>query len=245
MPHPPEFSPEELDKSINKAIESGEYYKDALDWYFHRFLLPISQRSIMTFIASVTVIALFPVAASFNSLFPLSDAVPFIIWSKYTDEKYPELRRLGEDLTRAEEMFARYFLINYVKDREEYYPNSKQLNRERRSRVRSQSSRRVNREYDTLISPKNKQSFINRFSSHTGRTVTNLKVTFPENQAKLQHAFIRFDTEEKRVNHNTPATVTHWEAEVLFRLTDIDLILSRKKELRLLVQSYKVRQVFY
>lgn len=240
----PNLDAEALNASITTSIKNGQYFKDGFDWYCHRFLLPIAQRSILTIICIITLIAFIPVAYSFNYLFPLSDTIPFIIWSKYSDEKYPELIKLGESLENAEEMLVRHFVKSYVIDREEHYPKKRDLNKLRIGRIKQLSSRRVYREYTNFINVKNKASPTNLYGTHSSRDLTNFHIAFPGNQPKLVHTVIRYTATVKRVNSKQPAHVTHWEADITFRFTDIDLILSKKKDLRLLVQTYRVKQVF-
>lgn len=239
----PDFESQETYQDIHRMIEDGSYFRDALDWYAFTYLAPIWQRSIAFFVCLFMLIAAIPVIISFDHLYPLSTRIPFVVWAKYSEDQYPTLKKLAENMDNSEEMLIQYFIVNYIKDRETYLPGNRADMRYREARVREASSRRVDREYNRFTSPKNPDSPFAVYGKNSRRVISNIRVTFPKGQKKLALARATFDAYVSNVRNKQVINVTKWEAEISFRFTDLRLVLDEKRELQLNVQRYQVKQI--
>ncbi|MCH2038972.1 MAG: type IV secretion system protein, partial [Rickettsiales bacterium] len=182
---------------------------------------------------------------SVNSLYPLSTRIPFAIFANWnSDEYYPELRKLADQMVDSEKVIREYFLTNYVKDREEYAPPvddvKTKANQNRESRVMAQSNKRVQRTYKQYIDIYNPDGPYQVYGYHTSREVIDESIVFTYDKQDPSVVVVNFQTEESR---NNKSKKSNWKATITFSLTDIDVVLETRTELKLTVREYEVIRV--
>ncbi len=114
---------------VKDSVEDRSYFKDGLNWYFFRYLLPICDRTLLIFSAIIGVVILFCLVQMFQSALPLVEKIPIFVYSKDQANYFPHLvqLRLGpraksitSTATVVDEYVARYLIADYVKNREGY-----------------------------------------------------------------------------------------------------------------------------
>jgi type IV secretory pathway component VirB8 len=231
-----------LDHSITEMVESGQYYKDARDWYAQVYLAPAPHRSLLVIVGAVIAFSAAVVVVGVSNLFPLTTKVPFVTWSRESGNYYPKLIKLAEETESAELIMARYFLKKYIVDREEYRPGEGENQRLRMMRVLTQSSQRIGRSYEDMMNPRSPQSPEVLYARHTTRVIEDVIIELPSGKKNLTNATVYFNTLLKRKG-SKDETRQKWKAEIGFSLTDVDTVLKKKSQLKLLVSEYKVTEV--
>ena len=56
---------------IKKSVDDGSYFKDAVNWYFFRYVTPICDRTLLIFGAMIAFVVLFFLIQMVRSDFPL------------------------------------------------------------------------------------------------------------------------------------------------------------------------------
>ncbi len=114
---------------IKKSVDDGSYFKDAVNWYFFRYVTPICDRTLLIFGAMIAFVVLFFLIQMVRSAFPLVEEVPIFIQAGDTSLTFPNLINLkpkkgqaGYDpqITTVDEAVAKYLITDYVKERESF-----------------------------------------------------------------------------------------------------------------------------
>ena len=109
--------------NMREAIENGQYFNQAHQWYKEQFVRPISQRSWMMLTAGSAVFIALAALSSISSLMPLTNrpAIPASqtrIWDHVISGE-----RLRKDGMSRDAAVLRFFVEEYVKRRESYSGN--------------------------------------------------------------------------------------------------------------------------
>jgi type IV secretory pathway component VirB8 len=114
---------------IKKSVDDGSYFKDAINWYFFRYVTPICDRTLLIFGAIIAFVVLFFLIQMVRSAFPLVEEVPIFIQAKDRSLTFPNLINLkpkkdkdGYDpqIATVDEAVLKYLISNYVKERESF-----------------------------------------------------------------------------------------------------------------------------
>jgi type IV secretory pathway component VirB8 len=228
--------------SVVRMIETGQYFKDAQEWYAQVYLAPATQRSFMVIVMAAIVMAAFLTITSVDNLLPLTERAPFVTWSRTSEEYYPELKPLSDQNENIEHMVARYFISKYIQDRETYLPRNEEVQRARYSRVLAQSAKRVRRDYEQSIFASSANSFEQRYGRSFKREVRDIDVKFSHAGARLGEAEVHFTTEVIPLGQRE-GKQQRWAVKVNFAITDMEAVLEKTAPLRLLVRDYALSEV--
>lgn len=179
---------------IKTSVKDGSYFKDALDWYFFRYVTPICDRTLLIFGAIIAAFVLFFLIQMVRSAFPLVEAVPIFIEAQDQTVSFPSLARLkpkknenGYDpgVTTVDEAVAKYLISTYVKDREGYDFSSAEVEDVNRkfTRIRNASSSEEYRNFQLIMSKDNPNSPINQFGQSVVKTIEIKSVKFVKKEA--------------------------------------------------------------
>ncbi len=91
---------DEYNEFIKKSVKEGSYFKDAVDWYFMRYISPFCERTILIFAAVVSVIVLFYLTELIKGTFPLEEEFPVIIKAKDQSLYFPHLISIGSKVIK-------------------------------------------------------------------------------------------------------------------------------------------------
>ena len=237
------------DKNVNTEsysdyIKSGQYFKDARQWYAALFIAPFVQRSWLFVLA--TFIGLFFIMGIYNvmHILPLEDKVPYILEVDDSLTQSATIEPLSSKDEDAWVSVAMHLVKDYVSVRESYRFSEfrdKKLE-QRKQRIRKSSSKNVYQEYASLLNDSNPRSPIRLYRNEAVRNVEFDKVSFTrldETSAKVDVQFTATVNELK----TNKETSSKWKAELYFQLPVIDPEAQKGVTLSFLVTSYKVTPV--
>lgn len=226
-------------QQVKIAIQNGEFYKDAKEWYLSRFVQPLSLRAqvmlLSILILMATAISVYTIQRSF-----VSTAIPFAIWAKDQVTLYPRLQKLASRTEPLEISVARYFVSKYVELRESYnYLDFLDENKEAYLvKLQALSSRRSFKEYMEFMNPDdNPESPIVLYKNQIRRSIDIKSVSFNKVEGYLDSATIIFQATEKSKDSVHEST---YRAEVRFSISNIEKVASKKERLMFFVTSYQI-----
>lgn len=231
---------DEITRSIAKNIQSGQYYKDARDWYSFRYLAPITERSLLFVIMLVSIFSGVIAVITSNSMFPTTTEVPVVVKVDDSLEHYTAIHRLNEkssDNVDPYNAVAQYLVEHYVRIRESYDYTQFEP---QYLRMRGASSKKVFREFQQEMSLENPNSRTVRLGRHSTRTVQVVKFQFAEDNELMHKAWVTFETQT--MGGNQDAIKEMWAAEISFTMTDVATARSSKK-MEFRVTNYKVKKL--
>ena len=245
-----------LDKynpEIAEKVRSGNYYKEAWDWYALKYIYPVSQRTFFIFITMAAVAVTITGLVILYNFYPLKIRVPVAVDINDMSVDYARLVKMevpaNGDPTQP---MIEYLVQNYVQKIESY--NFKQIDRQLKFLSQFSSAplmQEIEKRYDT----RNLDSLVLKYRDHTTRTVkiTHVQVNMDEgfdlakakqNDIVVQnvpyHAIVDFESEEM----NMLGVIPHkWQALVDCTMTPVtlDKVTKTFKKLDFVVNNYSVR----
>jgi len=212
------------DQELYQKIKSGDYYKDALEWYNSIYIYPVVHR---TFLIVLTIFCLLTTIFGLYSIYdlmPLVKRIPVIAEVPNLGELYTTLNKIdvrNEDPTQG---VAIYLLGEYVAIRESYKYESLERNA---SFVKQLSSPALYNNYMNYMDIRNAASPVGRLKEHGSIEVRNISVNLPvpekpktpaENNNKSRQAAVFFELQEIS---NAGVTVNKYRADILFSMSEI------------------------
>lgn len=165
----------DLRHEIAKKIENGEYFQDAREWYKHKYIFPVIERSYLILITIISVITAILTFSTFNGLFPLQKS--FLIVAPVQDQvnDYAKILRIGESGQEKED--ADETLINFISGKfvgafENYnYENNFQQLRSNINFLTEFASPEVLNQYKYYISIRNPNSLMLKYKQQASRKI--------------------------------------------------------------------------
>lgn len=228
-------------RSISQSVKSGEYFKEAREWYIQSYVQVHTQR---LFVILAAVLALGFSAMIFGVTMGgyFTEKYPFPMYFDGQLDSFMQVTPLSRGVESVNTSVARYLLSKYVQDREGYDPVS--LNsgewEKKIQRVKAVSSRSVFSDYSTAVDPSNEDSPIIRYKLQTTRAISVDKVVLQEHLGVPISALIYYHATEIG-SDSQPST--KWVADVRFSMTNIVHKLKQKIKLQFTVTKYNVEQV--
>ncbi len=200
---------------IRYSVESGDFYKDAFEWYIFRYISPVCDRTWLFFTTIASVVITYILAIMVINSFPIKEKIPIIVQAKDTVLYYPIITPLrdSKDLKTVEESVIKYLLINYIKEREEYNfakITTNDLN-QRFNIIKNNSTPGEFRRFKSFVSLNNKNSPIKDFGKNVARKVAIESFSF---KREINEDFI--SKAKNFVYTELPS-----QANISFRLTEL------------------------
>lgn len=248
---------------VKESVEKKTYFKDALDWYFFRYVTPICDRTLLIFGAIIASVVLFFLFQLIKTSFPLVEKVPVFIAADDPSVSFPNIVALkpkkgkegyDQEIKTVDEAIAKYMLSIYIKERESYdfsKAETEEVNR-KFNRVKNLSSSDEYRNFQLIMSPENPASPIKDFGYPVVKSVNIESVKFARKQVdsfkdKLvefmssnipSEAEVRFSTITKtRTDTETKEEKLRYLAKIKFRFEGIK---KDQKTINFVVSSYKL-----
>lgn len=181
---------------IKSSVANGSYFKDAVNWYFFRYVTPICDRTMLIFGAMLAAVVLYFLIQMVQSAFPLVEEVPVFIKAQDQSVSFPNLvalkPRKGEagydpSVKTVDEAVAKYLIATYVEDREGFDFSKAEIAdvNNKFNRVRNTSSVAEYRVFQLIMSKDNPDSPINHFGQPVSKTVEieSVKLVQKESQS--------------------------------------------------------------
>ncbi len=205
---------------IKSSVDSGGYFKDALDWYFFRYVTPICDRTLLIFGAILAAVVLFFLVQMVKSAFPLVERVPVFVAAKDQTRYFPNLVVLKPKkktanydpaIATVDEAVVKYLLTTYIQDREGYDFSKAEIEdvNKKFNHVRNVSVASEYKNFQLIMSKDNPDSPIHQFGQNAKKIVTVDSVHLVKKEAK------DFTSKAKDYLSNKIPT----EAEVRFSVT--------------------------
>lgn len=253
---------------IKSSVDDGSYFKDALNWYFFRYVTPICDRTLLIFGAIVAAIVLFCLVQMVKSAFPLVEKVPVFLSAKDRSLYFPSLVNLkpkkgekGHDQTikTVDEAILKYLIVAYVENREGYDFSGAEVEdvNQKFNHVRNTSSSEEYSLFQAIMSKNNPNSPIRNFGQNVKKLIkvesvqlikdqpknfTNQAKEFLLNKIPTQ-AQIRFVATTKRVvsDSETKEESERYIVKISFIFDGVKK--DDKAPLKFLVKKYKLFRV--
>jgi type IV secretory pathway component VirB8 len=233
---------DDIAQSVMNGVKTGEYFKDAQDWYKKRYLYPFTERSLLFVICIITFILMVLSGATIYFALPLREEVPFSIAVEDMVNKFTKIQSLTSYEDHPDQALASYLVSHYVKMRESFSLRDveKQL-----LRVRQNSSRQVYKEFESSFfsnqaigkSYESKKYFIRTVLVH------EILLTLAEQASSANMATILFDVVEEN-RQTKEKQKSRWRADVRFSLPTIaHMIQSGTKNILFVVTDYKLSEM--
>jgi type IV secretion system protein VirB8 len=228
---------DDISKTISHNVKTGQYFKDARAWYSHKYIYPVSERSLLVVIATAVSIAACVILYVLYSSFPVTRVVPFIITVGNSLEYYSVLKPLGTKEADPQQSLTEYLVAEYVKNRENYAYNSrdKQL-----IRVKGASSKQIFKKYETQMSITNPESPVLLYQ-RMRRTIEIKSITLQKSGLTYDGATVTFKATVENNRTKEKVTTNHL-ATIAFSLSTISQLPKDKPVLEFVVTNYSAQK---
>ena len=146
--------------SIKADIESGNYFKDAYNWYCISFLKSITDKTFFIFMSIMGVLIIVFVLQMLSYVFPLKEDIYITIKENDLTKYRTDIVDLAKykEATSTDEQILEYLLKNYVKERESHNYKAGDINviNNKLRVIKNNSTDDVYNEFRTFMSSANK-----------------------------------------------------------------------------------------
>jgi type IV secretory pathway component VirB8 len=226
---------------ITKKMKDGSYFEDAKDWYFQKYVFPITERAMVFFAAGFVLIMACIIAINIRLLISVPERIPFVVYTPNSLDNFSLIQSLATKNTTPQEAVAHYLLTDYLRSREEFIPS--QMDNKNFpylvKKIKSSSSKAVLNEFKGYMSNMNPYSPFVRYHDGVTRTIVIKKLDFLTSDLTTGKAVIQFEAIETSKDKKDNRSM--WEAVIHYRLPDIENIARTQAPLRFLVRYYKAK----
>ena len=247
-----------LDKynpEIAEKVRTGNYYKEAWDWYALKYIYPVSQRTLFIFITIAALLVTLSAIVILYNFYPLKVRVPIAVNVPDMTLDYAQLVRMQvPEKGDATLPVIEYLIRNYVQRIESY--DFKHIDRQLKF-LKQFSSPQLMQEIEKRYDTRNLDSLILKYRDHTTRSIriTQFHVDVAEgfDLAKAAqkdivlenvpyHATVDFESEEVNLLGVSPHK---WQAIIDCTMSPVVLDKTTKtfKKLDFQVNNYSVSPV--
>ncbi|MGC0371967.1 MAG: hypothetical protein DGJ47_000670 [Rickettsiaceae bacterium] len=221
-----------MSKSLQELIESGEYFRDAREWYKIKYVHPFSQRSFLIILSIIICIVVCSVALNIYGLFPTHKQVRYVINIEDTTNKSTKIERAEYSHQDAQVSIIHELVTKYVSNRENYDYDDLQR---QFTYVKNSSTRIVFRRFFNFMNIDNEDSPILKYKKSISRHIEINSVKYKgsnvaivnftaiaedisgaKHEDKLWQANIKFDAD--KISNRLPSG-----QRFNFTITDYDL----------------------
>lgn len=219
----------EMLDNVKKSIEDKSYFKDALEWYFFRYLTPVCDRTLLLITGIISAIVMMLLFEMIKSTYPLVEEFP--IFYKPTDQSVyvPKLIQLKTNIVGNEseaqqqktvdESVLQYLVSYYIKSREGFNFKDSQIAKVNKkfNTIKNLSSPPEYKKFQSIMNRDNPSSPLRFFGQNIERKIEIESFEFirkiPRNFAEKAKEFIvasiptkaqvRFSANTIKTNVNT------------------------------------------
>ena len=215
-------------------VDSGEYYKDAVDWYNTQYIQPLSERSVLALLTTGMAILLLGLIINMYYMFPLNKELKYIIKTVnifrskgiiQTADSYPE---------KPLRSIAKILVENYVVQREIY--NYDKLEEQLRY-VTYNSTRFIFKGFYNYLSIENNQSPVLRYQKNVIRKIEIVKTEFKSDKSVI--VTFRSTAVDKKRNKSIENLL--WKAMIRFNIDEIDYKVPYGTKFNFKVTNYQLK----
>lgn len=225
---------------LTEDIRSGQYYKEAIEWYSDIYFSPIAERCLVTMIMIFSfVVTMVSISSYLHLQENLRPVVPFVYQNPDIMEYIPRIKHLRSPGESTKHGISKYLIIEYVKTHESYDPKlpySANYNR-----IKANSAESVFQKYRSGVDLRNPKSPFVIYQKHTTRVieVQDAKLFLENEPYKAIVNFLEIlETQGRKPKKRM------WTAEVEFKYKDVsvDQDTGKVSPMKFLVTGYKATQ---
>ncbi|UPA55147.1 VirB8/TrbF family protein [Wolbachia pipientis] len=216
-----------MEDKLLESVKNKSYFSKAVEWYCHRYLFCVAERSWMALIVSLLLVCLCLLTLNIYLLFPIKKDLNFVKYMNHTEDEFSAMHKLS--FSKKEDEYtstARYLISKYI----EIYESINIVEpKYQENFIRNNSIHKVYQGFQEkmnseAVSSKKKSVNVNVIKLFIDRSIKDL-VTFAGN------ATVIFTTAQ-----NKEDTV-----EISFTLSNIKATLAGIIPFKFIVNGYKYR----
>ncbi|WP_341808685.1 VirB8/TrbF family protein [Wolbachia endosymbiont (group E) of Neria commutata] len=219
-----------MEDKLLESVKNKSYFSKAVEWYCHRYLFCVAERSWIALIVSFLLVCLCLLLLNIYLLFPVKKDLNFVKYVNHAEDEFSVIYKLSFNKKEDEyAAVARYLVSKYV----EIYESNKVVEPEYQGNfIKNNSTHKVYQSFQDRMnneSGSSKMSIVNVnvVKLFIDRTIKDL-VTFAGN------ATVVFTTEQNK-------KVKDQIVEISFTLPNIQAALSGIISFKFIVNGYKLR----
>lgn len=220
---------------MRQIVESGEYFKQAKNWYNEIYLLPIVYRSWVFVIFSILFFFSLVLVLNLYMLFPINQQLRYAITVENTSDYTADITAAdfyGNDTYKS---IAHVFLTSYVKIREGYDYDDLS---DRLMFVKNTSTKVIFNQYNDLLSLDNPNSPLLKLQKYAKRSIFVKDIKFISDSEVV----VRFNAKSNEDNGKI-LDDSVWEANISFLMDQIDLKVAENASFNFTVSDYKSKLI--
>ncbi|MBN8542933.1 MAG: type IV secretion system protein [Alphaproteobacteria bacterium] len=203
-------------QDVAQKIASGEYYRDAREWYSALYISPIAERGVFLLMSGFAALVLLFGALGFMDLLPIVARDRIIITNQRMDETKTSISPLRAQGKSTNVSLKQFYAASYVYMRERYRAADYAKNL---AFVEAHSDPATLQYFLETQGPENPDSYAVRLGAVGERTVEITGVSI-NNKVQPPIATVQFVTDFKNV---TGGSRTAWTATLSFYYTKVSL----------------------
>jgi type IV secretion system protein VirB8 len=226
---------DDINKSVTKSLQTGQYYIDARRWYLQKYLFPVVERNILIILTIFFLSVIFFVQ-SYNliSTNQDSDDIKYLVDIHDITDNYAAIKELDTNIS-PREAIAKYMCENYVTNYESYDYENLQHNI---NYIYNTSSANLKRSYEFLMSLNNPNSPLVLYQNFGKKNVKIISTSVSNNTCKI---FYNVTITSSQTNQ---ALNSQWQANITFKLNNLhQLAKLKKKNLGFKVLDYTTKKL--
>ncbi|MBA8758149.1 conjugal transfer protein TraJ [Wolbachia pipientis] len=219
-----------MEDKLLESVKNKSYFSKAVEWYCHRYLFCVAERSWMALIVSLLLVGICLLTLNIYLLFPIKKDLNFVKYMNHTEDEFSAMHKLN--FSKKEDEYtsiARYLVSKYI----EIYESIKIVEpKYQENFIRNNSIHKIYQGFqektnNEAVSSKRKIANINVITLSIDRSTKDL-VTFAGN------ATVVFATEQNK-------EVKNQAVEISFTLSNIKATLAGIIPFKFIVNGYKYR----
>ncbi|WP_265021826.1 conjugal transfer protein TraJ [Wolbachia endosymbiont (group A) of Icerya purchasi] len=219
-----------MEDKLLESVKNKSYFSKAVEWYCHRYLFCVAERSWMALIVSLLLVCICLLTLNIYLLFPIKKDLNFVKYMNHTEDEFSAMHKLS--FSKKEDEYtstARYLVSKYI----EIYESIKIVEpKYQENFIRNNSIHKIYQGFqektnNEAVSSKRKIANINVITLSIDRSTKDL-VTFAGN------ATVVFATEQNK-------GVKNQAVEISFTLSNIKATLAGIIPFKFIVNGYKYR----
>lgn len=224
--------------NIKEYIESKEYFRDARNWYNWKYILPMTHRVWLFYVAIAVGTILFTLAININKLLPIRQKLTYAI-NVVSDIREGETQAQVFEMQDTEGTNAPFRFIatklvrNYVESREDfdYSKIRKQF-----EYIRASSTRLVFKRFYNYMSVNNPDSPVMRYQQVATRKINVNDIKFLSDRRVL----VNF-TSTAKDSVGKQFENLRWQAQMSFNMGDVGKRVPTGTKFKFVVTDYKLK----
>ncbi|QKX01496.1 conjugal transfer protein TraJ [Wolbachia endosymbiont of Cruorifilaria tuberocauda] len=222
-----------MEDRLLKSVKNKSYFSKAVEWYCHRYLFCVVERSWMVVIVSFLLMCLCLLLLNIYLLFPVKKSLNFIRYTDHAEDEFSVMRKLDSDRKRDEYIpIAKYLLIKYIKA----YESNKVVEPEyRKNFIKNNSTPRVYQDFQEKV---NNETADLLFSEREVNNISVVKLSIDRSVKELVsfpgRATVIFVIEQNK-------NVKNQTVDISFTFSNIKATIDSVIPFKFIVDSYKYR----